>query len=99
PATARHLGFQAQNVPSGSRWKVVAISKAQWPMCMAALGLGGDIRVGLEDNFYLPSGQMAASNGELVEQAASLVRLSGRAVASVDEARQILWPEGGGNFE
>jgi 3-keto-5-aminohexanoate cleavage enzyme len=99
PATARHLGFQAQNVPSGSRWKVVAISKAQWPMCMAALGLGGDIRVGLEDNFYLPSGQMAASNGELVEQAASLVKLSGRAVASVDEARQILWPEGGGNFE
>jgi 3-keto-5-aminohexanoate cleavage enzyme len=98
PATARHLAFQAENVPRGSRWKVVAISKAQWPMCMAALSLGGDIRVGLEDNFYLPSGEMAKSNGDLVEQAASLVKISGRAMASVDETRQILWPRGGGNF-
>jgi uncharacterized protein (DUF849 family) len=97
PATARHLSFQAQNAPAGSRWKVIAIAKAQWPMCMAALALGGDIRVGLEDNFYLPSGQMAGSNGDLVGEAVKLAKLSGRDVASVDDARQILWPRGGGN--
>ena len=64
---------------------------------MAALSLGGDVRVGLEDNFYLPDGTMAASNGALVEAAASLVKLSGRSVASVDDARRILWPDGGAN--
>ena len=98
PATARHLGFQAGNVPDGSRWKVIGISREQWPLCMAALSLGGDIRVGLEDNFYLPSGEMAKSNGELVDAAVDLVKLSGRSPATVDEAKQLLWPNGGGNF-
>jgi uncharacterized protein (DUF849 family) len=99
PATARHLGFQAQNVPPGSRWKVIGISREQWPLAMAALSLGGDVRVGLEDNFYLPDGQMARSNGDLVEAAVKLVALSGREVATRDEARQLLWPDGGGNFD
>lgn len=98
PATARHLAFQAGNVPAGSRWKVIGISREQWPLCMAALSLGGDIRVGLEDNFYLPNGEMARSNGELVEAGVHMVRLSGRKVASLEETRQILWPEGNGNF-
>ncbi|RMH41476.1 MAG: 3-keto-5-aminohexanoate cleavage protein [Deltaproteobacteria bacterium] len=98
PATARHLAFQASNVPPGSRWKVIGISRDQWRLCMAALSLGGDIRVGLEDNFYLPDGRMAQSNGELVDQAVELVKLSGREVATVEDARAILWPDGGGNF-
>lgn len=98
PATARHLTFQSQNVPVGSRWKVIGISRDQWPLAMAALALGGDIRVGLEDNFYLPEGQMARSNGDLVSAAAQMVKLSGRKVASVDDARALLWPKGGGNF-
>jgi 3-keto-5-aminohexanoate cleavage enzyme len=92
PATARHLAFQAQNVPPGSRWKVIGISRDQWPLAMAALALGGDVRVGLEDNFYLPDGTMARSNGDLVAAAVELVRLSGRSVANRDEARAILWP-------
>ena len=54
PASARHLAFQAEQVPAGSRWKVIGISRDQWPLAMAALSLGGDVRVGLEDNFYLP---------------------------------------------
>ncbi len=98
PATAKHLGFQASNVAEGSRWKVIGISREQWPMCMAALSLGGDIRVGLEDNFYLPSGEMAKSNGELVQAAVEMVKLSGRSVATVEETRALLWPNGGGNF-
>lgn len=98
PATTRHLAFQAQNIPSGSRWKVIGISREQWSLAMAALSLGGDVRVGLEDNFYLPHGEMAKSNGELVSAAVAMVKLSGRAVASVDEAKALLWPSGGGNF-
>ena len=56
------------------------------------------VRVGLEDNFYLPSGDMAKSNGDLVEAAVHMVGLSGRSVATREEAIQILWPNGGGNF-
>jgi len=98
PATARHLAFQASNIPASARWKVIGISREQWPLCMAALSLGGDIRVGLEDNFYLPDGEMAKSNGDLVTAAVEMVKLSGRSVASVSEARALLWPDGGGNF-
>ncbi|HTL32826.1 MAG TPA: 3-keto-5-aminohexanoate cleavage protein, partial [Kofleriaceae bacterium] len=98
PATARHLAFQAEQVPAGSRWKVIGISRDQWQLAMAALSLGGDVRVGLEDNFYLPDGTMAKSNGDLVAAAVSLAKLSGRSVATVDEAKQLLWPSGGGNF-
>jgi uncharacterized protein (DUF849 family) len=98
PATARHLAFQASNVPGGSRWKVIGISRDQWPLCMAALSLGGDIRVGLEDNFYLPDGEMARSNGDLVGAGVQMVRLSGREPATVEETRALLWPDGGGNF-
>jgi uncharacterized protein (DUF849 family) len=65
---------------------------------MAALALGGDVRVGLEDNFYLPDGEMARSNGDLVAAAAKMVALSGRQVATRDEAAKILWPAGGGNL-
>src|SRR6266545_3132871 len=97
PATARHLAFQASCVPAGSRWKVIGISRDQWPLCMAALALGGDVRVGLEDNFYLPNGEMARSNGDLCQAAVQMVRLAGREVATVDETRRILWPNGGGN--
>ena len=97
PATARHLAFQAQNIPADARWKVIGISRDQWSLCMAALSLGGDVRVGLEDNFYLPDGQMAESNGALVDAVVGMVKLAGREVASVDEAREILWPNGGGN--
>ena len=89
-ASTKHLAFAAENLPPGSTWKVVGISREQWSLCAAALTLGGNIRVGLEDNFYLPGGEMARSNGELVEKAAHMVRDIGRQVASVDEARAML---------
>jgi 3-keto-5-aminohexanoate cleavage enzyme len=89
-ATARHLAFQAENLPPGSTWKVVGISRDQWMLCAAALSLGGNVRVGLEDNFYLPSGEMARSNGDLVEKVAQMARDTGRSIATVDEARAIL---------
>lgn len=89
-ATARNLAHMASVVPAGSTWGVIAISREQWSMVGAAAALGGNVRVGFEDNFYLPSGEMASSNGDLVEAAAQLVRLQGREVAEPAEARRLL---------
>jgi len=89
-ATARNLAHMASVVPPGCTWGVIAVSREQWMMASAAAALGGNVRVGFEDNFYLPSGEMASSNGELVEAAAQIVRLQGRAVAEPAEARRLL---------
>jgi 3-keto-5-aminohexanoate cleavage enzyme len=89
-ANARNLAHMASVVPSGSTWGVIAVSREQWAMVGASAALGGNVRVGFEDNFYLPSGEMASSNGELVEAAASSVRLQGRRVAEPSEARSLL---------
>lgn len=90
PTSIEAMQLQRQTIPPESTWEVIGIGKEQWRLLASSLVLGGNIRVGLEDNFYLPSGDMAKSNGELVEKAAQLVRLTGREVASVDEARRLL---------
>ncbi len=90
PATVRDLVHQAGSVPEGSVWQVVGISLAQWPLVAAALAMGGHVRVGLEDNFYLAPGEMARSNGDLVAKAARMARDVGREPASVEEARSLL---------
>ena len=90
PATVESLQLQAKLRPPGSQWEVIGISHGHWRMLATALVLGGNIRTGLEDHLYLPSGEMARSNGELAAVAARLVRDTGRQVASVDEARAIL---------
>ena len=90
PPRAETLQHMSTLVPQGSTWEVIGISRKQWSLVAAAASLGGNVRVGLEDNFYVPSGEMASSNGDLVEAAAHLVQLSGRTVASPSEARKIL---------
>jgi uncharacterized protein (DUF849 family) len=90
PTSVEALQLQAGQVPPGSHWQVIGIGRVQWRMIGAALVLGGNIRVGLEDNFYLPEGDMADSNGRLVERAARLTRDIGRRLATVDEARAML---------
>ncbi|MCC7074809.1 MAG: 3-keto-5-aminohexanoate cleavage protein [Deltaproteobacteria bacterium] len=90
PTSIEAMQLQRQTIPPESTWEVIGIGKEQWRLLASSLVLGGNIRVGLEDNFYLPSGDMAKSNGELVEKAAELTRLVGREVASVDEARRLL---------
>lgn len=89
PATTPALVHQVSLLPDDSNWEVIGISRDQWRLAAAALSLGGDVRVGLEDNFYLPEGPMARSNGELVEAAARLTRLTGREPATPAEAREI----------
>jgi uncharacterized protein (DUF849 family) len=90
PATADHLQFQATHLPKGSIWKTTPISHNTWPMTTIAIGMGGMVRVGLEDNFYLPSGEMVKSNGELVAHAAKIAAACGRAPATPAEAKQLL---------
>jgi len=87
PANPRTLAHLAELLDDSSTWEVIAVSREQWSMVASALSLGGNVRVGLEDNFYLPDGTMAKSNGDLIEAAARLVQLSGRSVASPAEAR------------
>jgi 3-keto-5-aminohexanoate cleavage enzyme len=89
-ATARNLAHMASVVPDGSTWGVIAVGRQQWAMVAAAAALGGNVRIGFEDNFYLPSGEMASSNGDLVEAAEQVIRLQGREVAEPAEARALL---------
>lgn len=90
--TREALKFQAEQAGrfGPNTWEVIGISLEQWPMVQAALELGGNVRVGLEDNFYLEPGVMAKSNAELVEKAVKMARATGREVASPAEARKIL---------
>jgi uncharacterized protein (DUF849 family) len=90
PPTVESLQLQAKIRVPDTEWEVIGISHCHWRMLGTALVLGGNIRTGLEDHLYLPSGEMAKSNGEMVEVAARLCRDVGRKPATVDEARQIL---------
>jgi uncharacterized protein (DUF849 family) len=92
--TARNLAHMSEQVPGGAdgpnNWGVIGISREQWMLVAAALTLGGNVRVGLEDNFYLPSGEMARSNGDLVAEARRMTEMVGRRPATVAEARELL---------
>jgi 3-keto-5-aminohexanoate cleavage enzyme len=90
PPTARNLAAMVDNIPEGSHWGVIGISRDQWMLVAAALTLGGSIRVGLEDNLYLPNGEMAKSNGELIAKARQMTEDIGRRPATVEEARAML---------
>ena len=90
PPTARNLAAMVDNIPEPAHWGVIGISRDQWMLVSAALTLGGSIRVGLEDNLYLPDGRMARSNGELIAKARRMTEDTGRRPATVEEARQLL---------
>jgi uncharacterized protein (DUF849 family) len=91
PATALNLAAMARNLPAGRHhWGVIGIGREQWTLVAAALALGGSIRVGLEDNFYLPNGEMVRSNGELIAKARQMCEDAGRRPATVTEARELL---------
>ncbi len=90
PPTPRNLAAMVDNIPPGSHWGVIGISRVQWTLVASALTLGGSIRVGLEDNFYLPDGTMARSNGDLIAKARQMTIDAGRRPATVEEARDLL---------
>lgn len=90
PGTPRHLQNQVDTLPVDSYWQVIGIGLNQWRLVASALAMGGNVRVGLEDNFYVEEGRMARTNADLVEKAANLASDIGRPVASIEEARRIL---------
>jgi 3-keto-5-aminohexanoate cleavage enzyme len=89
-----NLAHMAGQIPGGAgsrnNWGVIGISRDQWRLVAAAAALGGNVRVGLEDNFYLPNGDMAGSNGDLIAKARQIVEDVGRRPATVAEARELL---------
>lgn len=89
-ATSRNLTHVSSVVPPGVTWQVIGISQDQWLLIATALALGGHVRVGLEDNFYLSSDSMAQGNGPLVEKAVRMARDVGREPTTVEEAKIIL---------
>ncbi len=89
-ATAENLLFMKSKLPTNVCWSVLGVGRAQLPMIALGILLGGNIRVGFEDNIYLRKGVLAQSNAQLVEMAASLVGQLQREVATPNEAREIL---------
>jgi uncharacterized protein (DUF849 family) len=86
PANTATMKAMVDNLPEDAVWAGFGIGRMQMPMVAQTVLLGGHVRVGLEDNLYLEKG-VYASNGALVERAASIVTLMGAKVVGPDEAR------------
>jgi len=97
PPTQKALLYMVDNLPAKTNWNVsVMDSKMQWPLLAMAIGMGGHVRVGWEDNPYMPNGDPARSCAELVEVAVKMAQLVGRRVATPDVARRIIFGEAAG---
>ena len=90
PATVGNLNWMVSRLPEGSTWTVTGIGRHAFTMAAAAIVMGGNVRVGFEDNLYLSKGVLAKSNGELVAKVVRLAQELGREIANPAEARKIL---------
>jgi len=91
PADPALLPILVGLLPTGATWQVTAIGRENvWPLHQRTAELGGNLRTGLEDTFYLPDGRKARSNGELIAAIVALARAAGREIATPAEARQML---------
>ncbi len=90
PATTESMQAMRQMVPSGGIWSAFGISRQQFPMVAQAVLLGGNVRVGLEDNLYLTRGQLSQGNAPMVERAARIIRELDEEVATPAQTREIL---------
>lgn len=88
-ASVEHLCDLVRGLPAGCTWSVAAIGRAQLPMALAALAMGGHVRVGLEDNIYYARGRLA-TNEELVARVARIAGELGRPIATPAQARMLL---------
>ncbi len=89
PADPRTLMAMHEALPPGALWSAFGIGREQFPMLAQAVLLGGNVRVGLEDNLYLARGELA-TNGELVARAVDLIGRLGRGIATAGAARAML---------
>ena len=90
PATVSNLAWMVNQIPAGSTWTVTGVGRSAFPMAAAAIAMGGNVRVGFEDNIYLSKGVKASSNGELGAKVVRIAKELGREIATSDEARAIL---------
>ena len=90
PATPEAMTYMRSLLPPDSPWFAFGISLYQFPMVAQAVLLGGNVRVGMEDNIYLARGQLAPSNAALVEKAGKIIKVLGDHVATPADARQML---------
>jgi 3-keto-5-aminohexanoate cleavage enzyme len=91
PPTADSLDHLVRHLPPQVNWNCSVMNpKEQWRILAVALGMGGHVRVGWEDNPYLPDGRPSRSNAELVDEVVKLARQLGREPATAAEARQIV---------
>jgi uncharacterized protein (DUF849 family) len=89
PATAQAMMAMRDALPRGALWSAFGLGRMQMPMVAQAVLLGGNVRVGLEDNLYLDKG-VPATNAQLVERARTLIELLGARVLNAAEARERL---------
>lgn len=89
-ATPETMLYVRDLLPEGSQWAAFGIGQHAFPMLAQALLLGGHVRIGLEDNYYLEKGVKAPHNAALVEKAVSIMRSLGHEPATPTEARNIL---------
>jgi len=85
-----NLVYLKSLIPSDSTWSAFGIGVGHLPILLAAVAMGGHVRVGMEDNVMYAKGRLATSNAEFVEQAARIIREADRQVAAVEDARIIL---------
>jgi 3-keto-5-aminohexanoate cleavage enzyme len=91
PARPEWLPLLQKEMLPGTHFQVIGIGREEvWPLHRRCAELGGDLRTGLEDTFYLPDGTKASNNGQLIEALAKVAREAGREVATTAEARVIL---------
>jgi 3-keto-5-aminohexanoate cleavage enzyme len=86
----RNLRFLVEGLPEPTHWTVAGIGRFELPMAELALGLGGHVRVGLEDNLFVSKGVLARGSAELVERAVAMARKAGREPATPAQARALL---------
>ena len=90
PATVESMQTMKSMIPPGSNWSAFGVGSQQFPMVALAIVLGGQVRVGLEDNLYMAKGVLAEGNAPLVERTVRIVRDLGAEVATPADARKML---------
>ena len=90
PPEVKQLLHMVEMLPPGAHWSVCGIGRAQLPLGMAAMAMGGHVRTGLEDNIWYHKGELAQSNAQLVARLARIAGEMGRPLATPDQVRALL---------
>jgi 3-keto-5-aminohexanoate cleavage enzyme len=91
PPTVDALAYMVSHLPEETNWSLSVMDPGTaWTLIPAAIAMGGHVRVGWEDNPFLPNGEIAARNAQLVEEVVAIADGLGRPVASPPRAREII---------